>query len=238
MEDYSNVVLYASIAAVALLIGGVVSMIKQPGAKLRSAILHFAAGVIFSVVAVELLPDIMAHHATLEIIIGFGTGVLLMLAIRYFLEPKEEQNSNGGFPTAFMVVVGIDLLIDGVLMGIGFVTSQETGVLLAIALSVELLALGMATAITLSGSQVSRKTTMLSMLGLSVLILGSALLSAALLSGISAAYLEIILSFGLAALLFLVTEELLVEAHESKQTPLLTAAFFAGFLLFMLLPGG
>ena len=237
MEDYSKVILYASIAAVALLMGGVISMVKKPGVQLRSAILHFAAGVIFSVVAVELLPDIMAEHDTLEIALGFGTGVSLMLAIRHFLEPNEEQNKDG-FPTAFMVIIGVDLLIDGVLMGIGFATSQEAGVLLAVALSVELFSLGMATTITLSGSQVSRKKIFLSILGSSVLVLGSTLLSAVLLEDISTAFLEVILSFGLAALLFLVTEELLVEAHESKQNPLLTAAFFFGFLLFMLLPSG
>ncbi|MBF9252225.1 transporter [Pontibacter sp. 172403-2] len=237
MENYSQVILYASIAAAALLIGGVLSIIRTPGAKLQGAILHFAAGVIFSVVAVELLPDIMAKHNTLEIVIGFGTGVLLMLAIQYFLEPKKEQEASGGFPIAFMVIIGIDLLIDGVLMGIGFATSQEAGVLLAVALSVELLSLGMATSTTLGSSGASRKIKILSILGLSVLVLDSALVSATLLSGISDAYLEVILSFGLAALLFLVTEELLIEAHENKQTPLLTAAFFAGFLLFMLLPG-
>lgn len=238
MESYSQVVLYASVAAAALLVGGAVSIVRTPGAKLRGAILHFAAGVIFSVVAVELLPDIMAKHATLEIIIGFGGGVLLMLAIPYLLEPKKEQKNSGGFPVAFMVVIGIDLLIDGILMGIGFATGQETGVLLAVALSVELLSLGMATATTLASSGTSRKITILWIFGMSVLVLGSALASVALLSGISDAYLEIILSFGLAALLFLVTEELLVEAHEGVQTPLLTVAFFAGFLLFMLLPGG
>ena len=37
------------------------------------------------------------------------------------------------------------------------------------------------------------------------------------------------------ALLFLVTEELLVEAHETAQAPVLTGAFFAGFLLFLIL---
>ena len=41
--------------------------------------------------------------------------------------------------------------------------------------------------------------------------------------------------FGAAALLFLVTEELLVEAHEEPETPLLTTTFFAGFLLILIL---
>lgn len=238
MENFSNVPLYGAIAAIALLIGGVVSVIKKPNAQIRSAVLHFAAGVIFSVVSVELLPDIMARHDAIEIATGFGAGVLLMLGIRYFLGPKKEQKDKVGFPTAFIVVIAVDLIIDGMLMGIGFATSQETGVFLAVALSVELLSLGMATSITLGNSNINRRKTIAAIFGLSLLVFGSTLLSAALLAGISAGFLEIILAFGLAALLFLVTEELLVEAHESRQSSWLTAAFFGGFLLFMLLPGG
>jgi ZIP family zinc transporter len=55
------------------------------------------------------------------------------------------------------------------------------------------------------------------------------------LRGATGNLLEIVLSFGLAALLFLVTEELLIEAHEETETPLLTLSFFVGFLLFLLL---
>ena len=44
-----------------------------------------------------------------------------------------------------------------------------------------------------------------------------------------------LLSFGCAALLFLVTEELLIEAHESADTAVTTAMFFVGFLIFLLL---
>ncbi len=37
------------------------------------------------------------------------------------------------------------------------------------------------------------------------------------------------------ALLYLVTEELLVDAHEANDTPLLTAMFFVGFLALFVL---
>ncbi len=37
------------------------------------------------------------------------------------------------------------------------------------------------------------------------------------------------IAFGTAALLFLVTEELLTEAHEVKESPLMTSAFFYRF---------
>ena len=38
------------------------------------------------------------------------------------------------------------------------------------------------------------------------------------------------LAFGLMALLYLVTEELLVEAHEKPDSPAISALFFVGFL--------
>lgn len=41
----------------------------------------------------------------------------------------------------------------------------------------------------------------------------------------------LILGFGVAALLYLVTEELLVEAHSVEDTPFITAMFFVGFLI-------
>ncbi len=47
--------------------------------------------------------------------------------------------------------------------------------------------------------------------------------------------LEIVLSFGAAALPYLVTEELLVKAHEVKETPWITSAFFPGFIALYLI---
>lgn len=44
-----------------------------------------------------------------------------------------------------------------------------------------------------------------------------------------------LLALGLVALLYLVTEELLVEAHEVEDTPVTTAMFFVGFLGLLLI---
>jgi ZIP family zinc transporter len=63
----------------------------------------------------------------------------------------------------------------------------------------------------------------------------SAVAGAFLLNNLSHNAMDIVLSFGLSALLFLVTEELLKEAHEEKETVWHTSAFFGGFLLFMVL---
>ena len=55
-------------------------------------------------------------------------------------------------------------------------------------------------------------------------------LGAYFLTRVSDLVLDAVMSFGVAALLYLVTEELLTEAHEVDETPLLTAMFFVGFI--------
>jgi len=205
-------------------------------------ILHFAAGVMFSIVSVELLPDIISRHAPLEVVIGFGSGVGLMLLIQVWTKKFETEGSREGkavrkvssqIPYRFLLVTGIDVLLDGSLLGIGFAAGARQGVLFTFALAIELLSLGLATSTILT--ELNRRTAIGSLVALATVFLIGASGGTLLLRGVSSEVLEIILSFGLAALLFLVTEELLVEAHEEAETPLLTSMFFAGFLLFLIL---
>ena len=55
------------------------------------------------------------------------------------------------------------------------------------------------------------------------------------LAGLTGVAFDAVLAFGVAALLYLVTEELLVEAHEVPETALVTSIFFVGFLLLLLI---
>lgn len=219
-------------------IGGMIAYLKPPGAALKSVILHFAAGVVFSVVAVELLPDMIKIHDAKSIVIGFSSGVAAMLLIKYFtgkIQPGTTFGEKNGLPWGVLIAMGIDLLIDGILLGIGFAAGQKEGVLLAVALALECLSLGIATVTSLSESTPPKKTIHLTLLVMAlVFVIGSAL-GLRLLHNTSDKVLELILSFGSSALLFLVTEELLVEAHEEKETAFYTASFFTGFLIFMIL---
>lgn len=66
-----------------------------------------------------------------------------------------------------------------------------------------------------------------------VLVLG-AVIGAGLATHLGREWMEAALAFGAAALVYLVTEELLVEAHEVKETPWSAAMFSAGFLAIMI----
>lgn len=220
-----------------MMLGGLIALYYKPSTMLRSAILHFAAGVVFSVVAVELIPDVIKKHDPLFVVIGFALGVLSMLFIRKIVKEKEEHSSEktNRFSYGMVVGIGVDLFIDGLLLGIGFAAGSTEGILLSIALSIELLSLGLATSSSLATANIPRTKSIALVSLLSLLFLASAVLGGTLLHNLSDSAMELVLSFGLSALLFLVTEELLVEAHEEEESPWLTATFFAGFLLFLIL---
>lgn len=220
---------------------GALATWRAPGPKLRSGILHFAAGVVFSVVAVEILPDVVKGHAPMQTVIGFALGLALMLGLRVFTreaapsEPMTGEQVPSLLPWGLLGGVAVDIAIDGLLLGIAFAAGAKEGFLLSLALTIEIFSLGLATASSLGRAGQGRGKSIVIVAALALLFLAGAAIGATLLQGLSGHALEIVLSFGLAALLFLVTEELLVEAHEAAETPALTAAFFVGFLLFLIL---
>ncbi|GMA16666.1 hypothetical protein [Deinococcus metallilatus] len=110
------------IPVAATILGGVVASFRTPGERFRSFVQHFAAGVVFAAVAGELLPEITQGHQPAGVVIGFALGVVVMLLVRAFaerLEGAEENRDNAG-NLGLIAAVGIDVLIDGLLIGVGF----------------------------------------------------------------------------------------------------------------------
>ncbi len=250
MTTAFSTVLWLSLAPVlTTALGATIAALRPPRAGIRSGIQHFAAGVVFSVVAVELLPAVTRVHDPIEIGLTFAAGVALMLSIEWLGRRADDQAERStpavagpgravtprGPSTGQLVAIGIDILIDGLLIGIALAAGQKEGLLLTAALSLELLSLGLAMAAGLTASGASRRRTILLPTALSLLLVVGAVAGDTMLQGASEHTLAGVLSFGSAALLYLVTEELLVDAHESPDSTGATAMFFAGFLLFMLL---
>jgi zinc transporter, ZIP family len=129
----------------------------------------------------------------------------------------------------------VDIAVDGLLVGVSFSAGTKAGLLVTFALSLEVLFLALSTAATQIGDGVSRPRVVATAFSFAVVLVAAAAAGAVSLSSLSPAMIEGVLSFGVAALLYLVTEELLVEAHEVPETPLTTATFFIGFLVIILI---
>lgn len=257
---------YALIPVVFTVVGAAAGAYWPVLARLRSLVLHLAAGVVFAVVAVELLPEIQRRAAVggapvRDVVLGFALGIGTMLGVDRVLDRIRGEDdergdapgmssertrtsgvplasataepSHGAVPVSLLVAVGIDFLLDGLLLGVGFAAGARIGVLLALAEAAEQLSVGLALAGELTRAGLGRVRVLLVVSALGLLVFFTAVLGATTLSGLTGGTMEIVLSFGLAALLYLVTEELLREAHEERETTLGTLMFFIGFLAFL-----
>lgn len=225
--------LIMTIPALVALSGGVMAAVWTPNHQTRSLIQHFAAGVVLAALAVELLPEIEREHAPGLVLIGaFALGSLFMYGLKLWTMRLEHQaaltNTATGLGVGLLLATFIDVATDGFIIGAGFAAGGSTGMILAIGLSVELLFLGLA--LTSAATAGWRIIAISGALGATVLI--SSLLGNFLLSGASHAVIGGALAFSAAALLYLVTEELLMEAHEVEEKPISTLVLFGGFLAF------
>jgi len=250
-----SIFLNASVPALVAVVGAAVAAFRVPSPRIRTVIQHFAAGVVAAAAAVELLPEAISKHSPLALAIGFAAGTAAMLGISKIMErfePDEEgegpahshlvasealadQVQRTGGPGGMLGAVGVDVAIDGVLLGLAFLAGPKVGVLLMIGFSLEMLSLGLATCATCRKYRWSVARSVGSVAGIGALLILGAVIAHSLLSGISGALLGGVLAFGLAALLYLVTEELLVEAHEVRENRVTTSMFFAGFLLLLMI---
>lgn len=214
-----EILLLALIPAAVLVVAGAVTLLYVPSRGLLSACQHFAAGVVTAAVALELLPRMLESGSLVAMVSGYLGGLGTMLLVKRFAE------SAGG-----VAPVSVDLFIDGLLLAIGFAAGELGGLILLLGLTLETLSIGLATAPSLARSGKSKSRVLLTLAAL-----GSAILFGALTGKVlpldSAVWLSLILGFGVSALLYLVVEELMREAHEVEDSAPATAMFFIGFLM-------
>ncbi len=233
-----SVLFWVMFPVLAGIAGGIVTAVRPPGPGLTSAVQHFAAGVVFAAAAGEILPDMLEGGHLGPVVVGFSAGVVLMLCLAAW-ERRADKRGAGSFPGAAIVAIGIDLVIDGFLIGMGFLAGEKQGLLLTFALTLEVLFLGLSVAALLSGVGIGRARIMGITTGLIFLTPLGAVVAVAASSFFQGSVLVAGLSFGCAALLYLVTEELLVEAHEAApDTPFRAGMFYLGFLIVIVLEIG
>jgi ZIP family zinc transporter len=209
------------IPVAAAILGAAYTAWRRPSDAVVSAIQHFAAGVIFAAAAAEILPDIRHSGGLAPLLVGGAAGVAVMMLIMAL-----ERRASGA--VGLIATVAVDLFIDGLVLGLGYAAGQTQGVLLTIALTIEVLFLGLTISVAFrsGGAWKPIGTT-----ALVVLLMPFGALASTPAHAMPAPVLTGFLAFGLIALLYLVTEELLVEAHEKPDRPWITAMFFVGFLM-------
>lgn len=221
--------LIAFVPVLATLGGAWLALVRPPGRATVSAVQHLAAGVVVAAAAAEVLPGLKHAGAAWAVALGGGVGIMAMLAIRWLDERMKGT-------TGLLATVGLDVLVDGLVLGAAATAGERAGLLLAVALTLEVLFLGLSLAPALA-ERLRSRPAVLAVIGAVLLLLPLGAAGGGLISALPRFWQDCFLAFALVALLYLVVEELLAEAHEEPDTPLATALFFVGFLGLLILDG-
>lgn len=223
----------ATIPGVVLVATAALGARLELGRSARSAVQHLAAGVVIAVVAVEVLPELLAAHEPWLVTLGLAIGAVGMVAIATYAERIEARA--GDAAGGLLAALGVDLAIDGLLLGIAYALGSAEGRIIAAAVTFELASIGFALGSRLSSNGWGPQGIVATAAGLGALQLSLAVLGWLGLDRLPTSAQVVALAIGAAALLYLVTEELLSEAHEVPELPWQTAVFFAGFIAVFLI---
>lgn len=227
---------YLMIAVGAGLVGGFLAFFWAPGLHARSALQHFAAGVVIAAVASDLIPEVEKIGSAAGILGGFAAGGVTMVGLKWLvLKFEKKETKSHRLPIGLAAAAAVDTLIDGTIISAGFSTGKSLGSLLAIALGVELFFLNLSVGSEFHKRKSTRWLGVAATTGIAFLLLVGAVSAFFLLRGVTDATLAIFLSFGAAALIYLIAEELLVESIQAEESLFSTAMLFTGFAVVLAL---
>lgn len=230
-DELQQILPYLLMAAGVGVVGGVAAKLWAPGVQARSAIQHLAAGVVIAAVASDLIPEVERIGTPVGILGGFAAGGLAMIGLKWVtLRFEKWEASRGQLPIGLAAAAAVDTLLDGAIISAGFLSGQQLGNLLALALAAELFFLTLSVGSEFHKRKAMRWLGLAVTTGIALLLLVGAVIAFFALNGASPATVSIVLAFGAAALIYLVAEELLVEAVEAEESLFSTAMLFAGFL--------
>lgn len=237
MPGQSNSALpYILLVTAAGVLGSVISLFWNPSASIRSAIQHFAAGAVLAAIASNVIPEVERIGTFAGIVGGFAMGGLVMVGLKWVVVRFERRKRSGRKPpVGLAAAAAVDTMIDGMVTSAGFSTDPQLGSLLAVALGLELLFLTLSVGVEFREANFKWWQTLAVAGGIAMMFSLGATGAGFFLAGASEATLAIVLSFGAAALIYLIAEELLVETIEEEKSLFPTITLFSGFLVLLVL---
>ena len=213
-----------------------VALFWKPNAWVRSAIQHFTAGAVLAAIAANVIPEVERIGTFAGIIGGFLAGGLMMVGLKVITVRWEHGRKQGSkIPLGLAAAAAVDTLVDGVITSAGFSANAAVGTLLAIALALELLFLTLSVGVQFREGHFQWWQSFAVTGGIASLFLVGAVAAGFFLADAPETTLAVVLSFGAAALIYLIAEELLVETIEQEKSIFPTVMLFTGFLVLLAL---
>jgi zinc transporter, ZIP family len=231
-----RVMLLALLPFVGNFSGAVLAETLSPSAAWRNRALHAAAGIVFAVVAVEIMPEALDVLSGWQIAVAFLVGGAIYLTAQTIIE---RRTAGDGRMWMIYLAVATDLFGDGLLIGSGTAVAASLGLTLAVGQVLADFPEGAATTITFQANEVPRRKRLLLAASFLLPVVGGAALSYLTLRNQSegAQMVALVATSGLFAVA--VFEDMITEAHDaSEDTRTSTAFLLLGFAAFTLVSAG
>jgi ZIP family zinc transporter len=234
MHVFETALLFALFPIAGIAGGGLLAEWIPLSRETLSYALHAAAGVLFAVVGLELMPQALSGKTPWIPIVAFALGGVFFVAMDRVTDAVERRTGEGQPSTPWMLYIGItiDLLSDGIMLGAGAGASRHLAFLLAISQLPANVPAVFAVGSTLRGLDMPRRArlTFDAALVLPVLI------------GTAAGYWAVggrahtvtfsVLAFTAGVLTTVVVEEMIPRAHRRGEVRNEALALIAGFCVF------
>ena len=223
--------------AISMALGGLLGSRIRPGKRFRAVVAHLVGGLVLGIAAADLMPAASDSGHTLALAVGFCLGFSLLLVINAVLEDSDDRSESQRPRPMLPLILPflVDSLIDGLVVGISSKAAEQQWVIpVAVALEMGLATLGLG---TLLGRGAGRWRSGVSGVLMGVTYVFGLSISLLLTTGLQGPALTGTLAFGTAALIYLVVEEVMKEAHARGEddSGLVNVAFFIGLLCIWLL---
>ncbi len=218
--------------------GGLMSLIvKKPSPRFTGTIMAFAAGVMLSIIFLELIEEAIEFSGYSATIIGITLGLLAFYILDHFLPHHHpvspEDNPFGKYmKKGTLLALGIALhnFPEGLAIGSGFVGSTELGTSLAILIALHNIPEGMAVAAPLQQGGYNY-IKVIAITALAGVPMGIGAFIGAAVSSISVYVLGLSLGFAAGAMLYIVCDELIPDAYKTAGAHLSIFGIFSGTIL-------
>lgn len=238
MNDFILVLIIASVAALLTYLGAPLAEKFDVPFRWVSAALQFAAGIITALVAISLMPPAVRNGPYLAIVLSFFLGGMAFVMMEYLTARMQRAGAAAaGGPASLGLYIGIlvDLVIDGIVIGVGSTLTITTGLLMALGLSISTVPLAFVTIATAKrqGMPKKRRSRLAALFFLC--IMGGAMIGFWLLSNLSLEVRLVLISLASGFLITLVTQSMIPEANREGEPGLAGVLYMGGISVYALL---
>lgn len=243
MSTLGAVVLLSLLPGLGNFAGGMAAELVRSSPRMLNWALHAAAGIVLAIVSVELIPTALHTLGGVWLALALAAGGLAYVAIEYVVERGRGDGRNGVKRRTGMwmiyIAVAIDLSSDGLMIGTGSAVSFDLALVLAAGQVLADIPEGYASVANFKANGVPRARRVALSASFILFCAATALLTFFLLRGAGEPVKMAALMFGAGLLILAAVEDMLEEAHESREDTRLSVLFFlAGFVLFTLVSVG